>query len=226
MNSALLAQYSMLVEFLGNALGPDFEVILHDISSKKHSVAAIANGHISGRNVDAPLTDLALQFIYDKTYQDCDYKCNYSGISKGNKMLRASTFFIKDPSGKLVGMLCINFDPSRYEHIAKEVMQLCQMDQLQNLLPGGSDVSSPLAGGIENFSESIPEVTATVLQNYLASAHIPPERLTQEEKLDIVNKLNQRGIFLLKGAVSEVAAQLHCSEASIYRYLSKLNKKA
>jgi len=39
-----------------------------------------------------------------------------------------------------------------------------------------------------------------------------------------VDILNQKGIFMLKGAVSEVAKQLHCSEPSIYRYLNILNK--
>ena len=38
----------------------------------------------------------------------------------------------------------------------------------------------------------------------------------------IVEDLQQAGIFYMKGAVSEVATQLGSSEATIYRYLSKL----
>ena len=38
----------------------------------------------------------------------------------------------------------------------------------------------------------------------------------------IVESLHHAGIFYMKGAVSEVAAQLGSSEATIYRYLSKL----
>ena len=37
--------------------------------------------------------------------------------------------------------------------------------------------------------------------------------------------LNRKGGFLLKGSVSHVAQTLHSSEASIYRYLGKLNNK-
>jgi len=37
--------------------------------------------------------------------------------------------------------------------------------------------------------------------------------------------LNRKGVFLLKGSVSYVAKELHSSEASIYRYLGKLNSK-
>ena len=49
-----------------------------------------------------------------------------------------------------------------------------------------------------------------------------PDRLTMEEKIRIVESLHHAGIFYMKGAVSEVAAQLGSSEATIYRYLSKL----
>ena len=43
-----------------------------------------------------------------------------------------------------------------------------------------------------------------------------------EEKIRIVESSHHAGIFYMKGAVSEVAAQLGSSEATIYRYLSKL----
>lgn len=220
MNKVKLAQYTALVKFLGAALGPDYEIVLHDINGKDQSVAAIANGRISGRNVGAPLTDKALRFIADKTYQDQDFLCNYTGRSKDERALRASTMFIKDDGGRLIGMLCINFDPSRYQKASQDILKLCGLDGEIFL----EDNHLHPAGEVENFSDSISEVTDTVLKRYLKDG-IPPERLTQEEKMAIVKQLEERGIFLLKGAVNEVATRLHCSAASIYRYLGKINKQ-
>lgn len=220
MNKVKLAQYTALVKFLGAALGPDYEIVLHDINGKDQSVAAIANGRISGRNVGAPLTDKALRFIADKTYQDQDFLCNYTGRSKDERTLRASTMFIKDDGGRLIGMLCINFDPSRYQKASQDILKLCGLDGEIFL----EDNHLHPAGELENFSDSISEVTDTVLKRYLKDG-IPPERLTQEEKMAIVKQLEERGIFLLKGAVNEVATRLHCSAASIYRYLGKINKQ-
>ena len=37
---------------------------------------------------------------------------------------------------------------------------------------------------------------------------------------------DRKGVFLLKGSVSFVAKELHSSEASIYRYLGKLNSRS
>ena len=51
---------------------------------------------------------------------------------------------------------------------------------------------------------------------------MPADAKPKEEKIRIVESLHHAGIFYMKGAVSEVAAQLGSSEATIYRYLSKL----
>lgn len=55
-----------------------------------------------------------------------------------------------------------------------------------------------------------------------ASLQVPPDRLNQEERLQIITQLYDRGMFQLKGAVPFVMEKLGCSQASIYRYLSKV----
>lgn len=51
------------------------------------------------------------------------------------------------------------------------------------------------------------------------------DRLTVDEKMEIVRRLNGDGFFLMKGAVSQIAMILGTSEATIYRYLSSVNKQ-
>ena len=51
------------------------------------------------------------------------------------------------------------------------------------------------------------------------------ERLTPEERLNVIAALESSGTFLLKGAVKSAAISLHCSQASIYRYLSQVKKQ-
>lgn len=59
----ILDIYKGLVPFLGEALGKDCEVVLHDFREPGHSVIAIANGNISGRHVGAPATDFILKLL-------------------------------------------------------------------------------------------------------------------------------------------------------------------
>ena len=46
---ARLEPYRVVVSFLGEALGPDYEVVLHDLTSEDGTIVAIVNNHISGR---------------------------------------------------------------------------------------------------------------------------------------------------------------------------------
>ena len=55
---ARLEPYRTLVSFLGEALGPDYEVVLHDLTSEEGTIAAIVNNNISGRTERAPLSNM------------------------------------------------------------------------------------------------------------------------------------------------------------------------
>ena len=74
----------------------------------------------------------------------------------------------------------------------------------------------------ENFGETIEDITISSIESVIKDMNIPPERMSSEEKMEIVKKLNEKGIFLLKGEVSRVANYLKVSDATIYRYISKV----
>ena len=83
-------------------------------------------------------------------------------------------------------------------------------------------VETPVRSG---YPTSIAGATASIVSQVVADYPVEVDRLTQEEKMEIMDILNRKGVFLLKGSVSYVAQALHSSEASIYRYLGKLNNK-
>lgn len=225
MTVEMIRQYSLLVEFLGRTLGPDYEIALHDLG-KKQSIVAISNGHISGRTIGAPLTNIAMQNIAERTYETKNYHLSYRGLSVNGKLLRCSTFYIKDDHGTLVGLLCINFDDSRYQELSEKVFSLCHPDEYaeQNIAISAIPLS-PENSEEEAFYSSIAAAADDALLSVMNSSSVPADRLTQDEKMEIVGLLNRKGIFMLKGAVTEVAEKLSCSPASIYRYLSKINRK-
>ena len=223
MDKETIAQYTILSEFLGKTLGDDFEIVLHDIRDRKQSIVHIVNGHITGRTNDAPLTDLALGFISDQTFRENDYVINYKGFPKNSRILRSSTLFIKDKEGNLTGMLCINFDGSKYVNLSKQILQLSNMGfSTEEVVPPHA---AETQDSTETFSGSIAEVTDSVLSSTLENADVPAERLTQEEKMRVVKILSDKGIFMLKGAVSGVAEKLHVSEATLYRYIRLVSKE-
>ena len=219
-SNLILQHYIKLTEFLGKALGPDYEVALHDLTRKDRSIIAIANNYISGREVGAPLTNMALSSLRDKSYERMDYHLHYYSINVNGKDLRSSTFFIKD-SGKLIGLLCINFDDSRYRDVCDRILSLCHpdlfvTDVLAQPLPENEDGVSARSSP-EKFRNSADAVALDAINRELERMGVTPEK-----RLQVIAALEAGGLFLLKGAVKSAAASLHCSPASVYRYITQI----
>ena len=209
-------QYTTLVQFLGTALGPDYEIVLHDLSGGEHKIIAIANQHVSGRNMDASLSQLALSFILNKSYKTQDSHHNYEGISTDNRKLRCSTMFIKDEHSELLGMLCINFNASKYAKFAGDILGFVQQNFPMPTPTGGMDL-------VENFSDSVSQRFDTVVFELFGEAGLP-DKLSQHQKLMIIDNLEQSGVFMVKGAIAEIADLIGSSVASVYRYIGMVKK--
>ncbi len=227
MDLELKRHYSQIVEFLGHILGQDYEVALHELNDDSNQIIAIANGELTGRHLGSPLSNKMLEFIAGNMYTTQDYVLRFASTAANGKEMCSNSMFIRDASGELVGLLCINFDSSRYENLARNVLDLCGT----MMLPRTESGTSLIADNNEaddvpsTFPTSIAGATASIVSAVISSYPVDVNRLTQDEKMEIMDILNRKGVFLLKGSVSYVAHELHSSEASIYRYLGKLNNK-
>ena len=209
--NALLQQYVKLTEFLGVALGPDYEVALHDLTDKNRSIIAIANSHISGREIGAPLTNVALSILMDKSYETQDYRLHYSGVSAGGKKLRSCTMFIKQ-NGRLIGMLCINFDDSRYQAVSNQILQLCHPDLFAQRLfqpqEGGSPPPQDPPHRPEYYRNATQADPLYDILNNFKRLGVSASPMTSDERLHIITALDESGFFRLKGSVKDGAAGL------------------
>lgn len=237
-NQMIMNQYIKITEFMGRLLGRDYEIVLHSLEDVDHSIVAIANNYISGREIGGPLTNVALQIISDKSYMTHDFRAHYAGVSKDGKRLASSTLFIKNSSNELIGLLCVNFDPSRYEQISEMLLALRHVDpyidanfqfdeSLANLVTEIPEKSTtqPPREEVETFFNSTDAVTKDFAHQAMVELGITSDRLTADEKIKIVEKMNERGAFLMKGAVKEAAEVLDCSQATVYRYLAEIRER-
>ena len=71
----------------------------------------------------------------------------------------------------------------------------------------------------EGVNVMVEDIIHAVTDEYLSRFGVPAERLTSAERQKIVQELDRRGVFLVKGSIVEVARRLGCSEVTIYRYL-------
>lgn len=230
MDREMRRQYTVLVDFLGHILGPDYEVALHELKDDSNEIIAIANGELTGRHLGSPLSNKMLEYLTSHLYETQDYVLRFESTAITGKKMCSNSLFIKGPHNELAGLLCINFDSSRYEELAGKVMDLCGGKLMPGTESGTSlivDRELPSAGPTaQAYPTSIAGATASIVSSVVANYPVEVDRLTQDEKMDIMETLSRKGVFLLKGSVSYVAKELHSSEASIYRYLGKLNNRA
>ena len=74
-------RWTALAEFLGQALGSDYEIAVHDFTGEEPRLLALVNPQVSGRAQNAPPSNLALDFWRSRTFEGSDGRTGYRGIS-------------------------------------------------------------------------------------------------------------------------------------------------
>ncbi|WP_029072799.1 helix-turn-helix transcriptional regulator [Kandleria vitulina] len=217
---SLLKPYEAIVDFLGEALGDNVEIALHDLTSPEQEVVALANGHISGRTVGAKLSNLSIHYLETKQYLDNDYVVNYKTAGPDGKLLKAATYFIREEGREMpIGMLCINVNISDLEYIQTTLYKILGIKET-------TKVEFKRNNPIEILSSPLDEMVDKYIKECLTEMGIPSyvlvERLKVDEKIRVVKYLQAKGTFKVKGAIALVAEKLDVSEPTIYRYLKKM----
>ena len=70
--------------------------------------------------------------------------------------------------------------------------------------------------------DNINEVLNSIVDKTIESFGKPVAFITKEEKVNIVEILNEKGVFMIKGAIDHVAKVLCVSRYTIYNYLDEI----
>ena len=195
-----LQGYVPLVNFIAEVVGPNCEVVLHDLSDLEHSVVAISDNRLTDRQIGSSITDFALRVLQNRCDREQDYVTNYAGQPRDERRtFRSSTLFIKDEAGNTVGMLCVNVDITDLR-AAREAMDKFLLQDRMFFLDERQKAH-------ETYAESVGDLLENLIRETRAQFSAPPESLGVAEKRRFVALLSQKGGFLLKGAVSRAASQ-------------------
>lgn len=197
-----------MLKGIAKVLGTRYEVILHDLSHVESSIIGI-EGSITNRSVGAPATNFLLS-VLKKYGNDAPDTFNYKSTTSDGRILRSSTIFIRD-KGKIIGCLCINQDLTDY-YVSSKL--------LQELIVTEPDLAE--SDGKETFARDINEVMESIVGAELELFNKPVAYMQKEDKLAIVQKLEEKGIFDVKGSVEYVADRLGVTNFTIYNYLKEI----
>lgn len=206
-----LVPFLPLLETIATQFAPYCEAVLHDLSNLDRSLVAIS-GNVTNRPLEAPITDYVLRLL--KEYGDnVNDNYIYFTSTRDGKRLKSSTTFIRDQEGHVIGCFCINFCIETFLFYNDAIKEICS-------IPNIHDTPEPS----EQFTNDISETVRLMLDECLRRQGIPPSRMGKSDKLEIVKELDDKGLFLVKGAIDLVASQLEISKFTLYGYLDEIKK--
>jgi len=218
----ILQSLRPLVKALGKSLGKSCEVVLHDFSDTEHSIIMIVNNYITGREVGDPLTDLGLRILRSGGCKN-DALVNYESTTKSGRKLRSTTVFIRDPKNeKLIGAICINIDLTDYEKMKKMWEEFCQVVPLLSEQINLENESERID---ETFARNPREILEEAIKKEMNQIGKPLSSMNKDDKIKLIQLLDKGGIFLIRGAIDEVARQLNVSRYTVYNYLKESRVK-
>lgn len=204
----LLQEYTTLAKALAAMFAPYCEVVLHDLSKPKHAIIYIGNT-LSNRKIGDPTTNIGMQRINDPHFPQVLQ--NYQSITPDGRMLKCTSFGIKDESGKTIGALCLNFDVSHFQESQKSLSEFLRIDNTN--VPAKEYF----------FASSLDQVEKYIF-TYCKKHNVIGSSLSASRKRLLVQEMKQKGLLNLKGAIDIIAKKLQISRASIYYYIKEMEE--
>jgi predicted transcriptional regulator YheO len=206
-NQILFKRYIQLADVLGQMFQNVLEVVIHDFKDLDHAIIHIVNGHISGRAIGGPASELNIRRLLEHD-QLPDMLISYTSRNSRGQQLKSSSLAIRDDQGKLIGAFCLHFDLSQFEQFQK-FLEYFVSSKVHSLV------------GLNDFGASQPhdEEIKSEIDKWLLSENLYATQLTYKDKQSIVGYLYRRGCFKKKGAISIIANALQLTRQCIYNYL-------
>jgi len=193
-----------MAKALHELLGPMCEVVLHDFRDLEHSIIHI-EGNVSNRTIGGAATDLILDCVRNGTTQGDLY--GYATSLPGGHMMKSSTIFLRDSEGAAVGALCVNLDVTNFVAFRNALNVFVNIRSDDDERP------------VETLSDNILETVQNAVAETLYDTGRSLAMLTREDKIELMNLLESKGLFQVKRAVPIVADLLGLSRATVYNYL-------
>jgi predicted transcriptional regulator YheO len=131
----------------------------------------------------------------------------YPKVELDGRPISAVSVAIPDAEGDPRGLLCVNLDRSPFEDAAR----------MLNALFAPTTAAPP-----ELFERDWRDQIASTVTGYCAERATSRERLTRAQRVELVGRLEQSGLFATRNAADHTATALGVSRATVYSLLKEI----
>ena len=203
-----LETYIPIANLIAQTFGKNCEVVLHDLSIPQNSVVYTVNNHVTGRQVGQPFEHLIKDVLLSKNFEN-DCTANYRTTTVAGKKIKSSTALLRDAKGEVIGALCVNYD-------------LSPLNDMKILLDEFMDTQQEkIEATVEPFDNVI-EIVEDLINKMIGNSSVTT--LKRKDKIELIQFMDKKGVFLIKGAIEKVAEKLNISKVTVYSYLDAIKK--
>jgi predicted transcriptional regulator YheO len=144
--------------------------------------------------------------IDDQISLDRDVIGPYRKVNWDRRELRSITAVLREPTGRPIGLLCVNFDVSIFDGMAKLAASfLSNVDMVEQ-----PDIL---------FLGDWKEKANKLVDEFLEHRSLAISGLSREDTIDLVGMLDVAGIFTVRNSANYICELLSTSRATLYKYL-------
>lgn len=205
-DTQILDVLKQLAKGVAKQFGNDCEVVVHSLADNdiESSIACIENGHVTNRKLhDGPSRAVleAMQ-LGGKTGDHLAYLTK----TKDGKILKSSTIFLRDESGKPNYVFSINYD-------------ITALTVAQNGISSMLDIEKPNEIEPERIVQSVNELLDELIEKAMKISNKPVALMTKDDKVKAVQFLNSVGAFLITKSGDKVSKHFGISKYTLYSYI-------
>ena len=204
-----------LAHGLAAQFGNSCEVVIHDLTKKDldKSIVYIENGHVSNRHTGDGPSGIVLETLRSDPGKLKD-KLAYLTRTDDGRILKSSTLYIRNEEGKIIYIFSMNYDITTLLAAENSIRGLVQTEPEDS--PGEDASDSP-----QRITHNVTELLDLLIEQAIARVGKPVAMMNKDDKVAVVQYLNNAGAFLITKSGDKVPSLLGISKFTLYSYMDK-----
>ena len=202
-----------LAHGLAIQFGSSCEIAIHDLKTKdlERSIVYIENGHVSNRQTGDGPSGIVLETLQSDPSAIHD-KLSYLTKTEDGRILKSSTFYIRDDDGSISYIFSLNYDITAFTAASTAIQSLiATKDKLPDLTG-----DSP-----RQITHNVNELLDLLIEQAVAKVGKPVAMMNKDDKVAVVQYLDHAGAFLITKSGDKVSSYLGISKFTLYSYMGK-----
>lgn len=202
---------------LSAQFGASCEIVIHDITQEdlSRSIVHIENGQVSNRHEGDGPSGIVLEALKADPAILSD-KLSYLTRTEDGRILKSSTMYIRGDEGEVHYIFSLNYDITPLLTVESALAPLIhtEADRHKEEENSGKNSDTPTV-----ITHNVTELLDQLIAQAIALVGKPVALMNKDDKVAVVQYLNNAGAFLITKSGDKISSLLGISKFTLYSYM-------